>query len=87
MTLKGSVIRMSPFVLSDADLASKTQLAAKRRAVTTVADVMAELFGDDFSRALHRETVYNVPDSERLTCPKHEDWRSNCLHLHVKAAA
>ncbi|WP_345624478.1 hypothetical protein [Streptomyces ziwulingensis] len=49
----------------------------------TVADAMAELFGDEFSRALHRETTYAVPDSERMTCPVHQDWRSHCLPLHV----
>ncbi|MFF4791870.1 hypothetical protein ACFY2M_19375 [Streptomyces sp. NPDC001276] len=74
---------MSPFVLSDADLAATTELAAKRRERTTVADAMAELFGDSFARALHRETAYAVPDSERTTCPVHDDWRSHCLHLHL----
>ncbi len=77
---------MSPFVLSDADLASKTKLALLRRARVTVADAMAELFGDDFARALHRENVYAVPDSERTTCPEHKDWRTSCLPLHLKAA-
>jgi hypothetical protein len=75
---------MSPFmILSDADLAKTTELAARRRATLTVADAMAELFGDPFARALHRETAYNVPDSERTTCPVHDDWRSHCLHLHL----
>lgn len=73
--------------LSDADLAATTQLAAKRRATTTVTDVMAELFGDDFARALHRETTYQVPDSERLTCPVHQDWHSHCRDLHIQPAA
>jgi len=77
---------MSPFVLSDADLATTTQLAAKRRERTTVADAMAELFGDSFARALWRETTYAVPDSERTTCPVHQDWRANCIDLHVRAA-
>jgi hypothetical protein len=78
---------MSPFVLSDADLAATTQLAARRREATTVDAAMAELFGDDFARALWRETAYNVPDSERQTCPVHQDWRSACLHLHVTRPA
>jgi len=77
---------MSPFVLSDADLATKTPLAAKRRERTTVADAMAELFGDDFARALWRETAYAVPDSERETCPTHLDWRSHCIDLHIGPA-
>jgi hypothetical protein len=77
---------MSPFVLSDADLAVTTQLAALRRERTTVADAFAELFGDDFTRALYRETTYAVPDSERQTCPVHQDWRMDCQHLHLKAA-
>jgi hypothetical protein len=77
---------MSPFVLSDADLAATTQLAALRRERTTVADALTELFGDDFTRALYRETTYAVPDSERQTCPVHQDWRTHCLPLHLKAA-
>lgn len=78
---------MSPFVLSDADLASTTALAARRRAVTTVADATAAaLFGDELTRALHREAVYSVPDSERSTCPLHLEWRSHCIDLHVRAA-
>ncbi|MET8113773.1 hypothetical protein [Streptomyces prasinus] len=82
---------MSPFLFS-ADLAH-TDLGARVRATTTVSDVtaaaMAELFGDDFARALHRETVYAVPDSERTTCPVHQDWRTHChdLHLDYPAAA
>jgi hypothetical protein len=78
---------MSPFVLSDADLAKTTPLAARRRERTTVADAMAELFGDDFSRALWRETAYAVPDDQRLTCPVHLDWRSHCHDLHVARPA
>lgn len=77
---------MSPFVLSDADLAATTQLAALRRERTTVADALTELFGDDFTRALYRETTYAVPDSERQTCPVHQDWRTHCQHLHLQAA-
>lgn len=77
---------MSPF-LFDADLATTTKLAAKRRATTTVADATADLFGDSFSRALYRETKYAVPDSERLTCPVHQDWRSHCIDLHVQRPA
>lgn len=71
---------MSPF-LFDADLAA-TDLGAHVRATTVVAD----LFGDDFDRALWRETAYSVPDSERTTCPIHQDWRSHCIDLHLKAA-
>jgi hypothetical protein len=59
-------------LIFDAGLAATTELA--------------ELFGDEFTRALHRETTYQVPDSERQTCPTHLDWRSHCLPLHVKAA-
>lgn len=78
---------MSPFVLSDADLAATTELGRKRRESTTVADALAELFGDEFARALWRETAYSVPDSERTTCPVHQDWRSNCLPLHFARPA
>ncbi|MEV0220855.1 hypothetical protein [Streptomyces sp. NPDC050704] len=77
---------MSPYLISDADLARTTPLAALRRERTTVADVMTELFGDGFTRALYRETTYAVPDSERQTCPVHQDWRSHCIDLHLKAA-
>lgn len=73
---------MSPYVISDADLAAKTPLAALRRERTTVADAMAELFGDDFARALHRETTYAVPLAERQTCPIHLDWVTGCTELH-----
>lgn len=73
---------MSPLVLSDADLAAKTPLARLRRERTTVADALTELFGDDFARALYRETAYAVPDSERQTCPVHQDWRTHCADLH-----
>ncbi|MBR8638632.1 hypothetical protein KEF29_03285 [Streptomyces tuirus] len=76
---------MSPFLFS-ADLAV-TDLGRHARATTTVDQAMADLFGDDFSRALHRETAYAVPDSERLTCPVHQDWRSHCLPLHVARPA
>ncbi|MFB6675580.1 hypothetical protein ACFCWG_24780 [Streptomyces sp. NPDC056390] len=78
---------MSPYLISDADLAATTELATLRRARTTVADAMSELFGDDFSRALYRETKYAVPDSERTTCPVHQDWRSHCMPLHLSVAA
>lgn len=71
---------MSPF-LFDADLAS-TDLGRRARSTTAIAD----LFGDDLDRALHRETVYAVPDSERQTCPIHLDWRTSCLDLHLRAA-
>lgn len=77
---------MSPYLISDADLAATTELARLRRARVTVADAMTELFGDDFTRALYRETTYAVPDSERKTCPVHQDWRSHCHDLHLKAA-
>lgn len=72
---------MSPFI-SDADRGA-TQIGQAARANTLVADVVAELFGDNFSRALYRETAYNVPDDQRQTCPRHQDWRVNCLQLHV----
>jgi hypothetical protein len=71
---------MSPFLFS-ADLAH-TDLGVHVRSTTTIAD----LFGDAFDRALWRETTYSVPDSERETCPIHQDWRASCLDLHVKAA-
>ena len=77
---------MSPF-LFDADLTATTELAARRRAATTVADATAAaLFGDELTRALHREATWQVPDSERHTCPLHLDWRSHCIDLHVRAA-
>ncbi|MFF7308143.1 hypothetical protein [Streptomyces sp. NPDC008137] len=72
---------MSPFLFS-ADLAS-TDLGQHVRATTTVADAMAELFGDDFSRALWRETAYAVPLAERSTCPIHLDWVTGCAELHL----
>lgn len=75
---------MSPF-LFDADLA-RTDLGRWVRSTTTVADALDDLFGDDFSRALYRETKYAVPDSERTTCPIHQDWRTHCVDLHLKAA-
>ena len=75
---------MSPF-LFDADLA-RTDLGRWVRSTTTVESVLDDLFGDDFSRALYRETKYAVPDSERTTCPIHQDWRSHCVDLHLKAA-
>ncbi|MFE7233945.1 hypothetical protein ACFVAF_25410 [Streptomyces sp. NPDC057596] len=78
---------MSPFVLSDADLATTTELAAKRRERTTVAAAMAELFGDSFARALHRETAYAVPLVERTTCPIHLDWVTGCTELHINYPA
>lgn len=78
---------MSPFVLSDADLARTTELARLRRARVTVAEAsasaLADLFGDPFSRALYRETKYAVPDDQRQTCPVHQDWRSHCIDLHI----
>ncbi|MFJ6729409.1 hypothetical protein ACIQPQ_31355 [Streptomyces sp. NPDC091281] len=71
---------MSPFI-SNADLAV-TDLGRRVRATTNVAD----LFGSEFDRALYRETVYSVPDSERSTCPNHLDWVADCAHLHLRAA-
>jgi hypothetical protein len=41
---------MSPFVLSDADLAT-TELGAKRRANTTVADAAIAVLFDEFAEA------------------------------------
>ncbi|UPZ27679.1 hypothetical protein MUK60_07505 [Streptomyces sp. LRE541] len=75
---------MSPLALFNADEAVKTPLARLRRERTTVADALAAQFGDDFSRALYRETKWQVPDSDRSTCPVHQDWRSHCIDLHVK---
>jgi hypothetical protein len=75
---------MSPFIF-DADLA-RTDLGRWVRSTTTVADALDDLFGDDFSRALYRETKYAVPDSERTTCPVHQDWRTHCIDLHLRAA-
>lgn len=72
---------MSPFI-SDADLGA-TEIGRKARSNVKVVD----LFGDRLTRALHRETQYAVPDSERETCPTHLDWTRNCLDLHVKAVA
>ena len=71
---------MSPFI-SDADLA-RTEPGKRVRSTTTIAD----MFGDDLDRALHREAVYAVPDSERHTCPVHLDWRTGCVDLHLKVA-
>ncbi|MCX4232053.1 hypothetical protein [Streptomyces ortus] len=82
---------MSPLALFNADLAAKTPLARLRRERTTVAEAsaaaLADLFGDTFSRALYRETTYQVPDSERQTCPTHQDWRADCIDLHVDRPA
>lgn len=75
---------MSPF-LFDADLGA-TEIGRKARQVK-VADVIVDLFGDEFTRALYRETSYNVPDDQRETCPVHQDWRRNCVGLHLRAAA
>ncbi|MET9813178.1 hypothetical protein [Streptomyces sp. NPDC006355] len=74
---------MSPFI-SDADLA-RTDLGQRVRSTTTIAD----LFGDDLDRALHREAAYAVPLDQRSTCPIHLDWVTGCaeLHLHRPAAA
>lgn len=78
---------MSPYLISDADLARKTPLARLRRKNTTVADALAATFGDDFTRALYRETTYQVPDDQRHTCPVHQDWRSQCIDLHIDRPA
>jgi hypothetical protein len=76
---------MSPFI-SSGDLGA-TEIGKQARRSTLVVDLLADLFGDDLTRALHRETVYGVPDDQRSTCPVHLDWTRNCLDLHVKAAA
>lgn len=76
---------MSPTLL-DADLGA-TEIGQKAREVTLVADVLADMFGDPFSRALYRETKYAVRDSERSTCPVHQDWRHSCSELHFERAA
>ena len=75
---------MSPFIF-DADLAN-TDLGRWVRSTTTVSDALDDLFGDDFSRALYRETKYAVPDDQRTTCPIHQDWRTHCIDLHLRAA-
>ncbi|MFI8439960.1 hypothetical protein ACIO5Z_14660 [Streptomyces rochei] len=72
---------MSPFI-SDADLAT-TDLGRRVRSTTTIAD----LFGNDLDRALHRENAYAVPLAERSTCPIHRDWVTGCTDLHYPAAA
>lgn len=77
---------MTTTILFDADL-GVTELGRKRRATVKVSDVVAELFGDDFARALYRETAYEVPAGERSTCPVHQDWRTSCQDLHDDAAA
>lgn len=68
---------MSPFI-SDADLA-RTDLGRRVRSTTTIAD----LFGNELDRALHREAVYAVPLAERQTCPIHLDWVTGCTELHL----
>lgn len=78
---------MSPFILSDADLARRARPVRVQRATTTVADALDSLFGDSFSRALYRETKWSVPDDQRTTCPVHQDWRSHCLPLHIDRPA
>jgi hypothetical protein len=72
---------MSPFI-SNADLA-RTELGMRVRSTTTIAD----LFGDDLSRALYREDVYAVPLAERTTCPIHQDWVSGCAEDHINYPA
>lgn len=76
---------MSPF-LFDADR-GVSELGQKRRDAVKVVDLFAELFGDELTRALYRETTYAVPDDQRQTCPVHQDWSRNCQNLHLKAAA
>ncbi|MFD7705648.1 hypothetical protein [Streptomyces sp. NPDC059786] len=73
--------------LSNADLAAKSELAAKRRATTLVSTLLTEQFGDELTRALVRETTYAVPEDQRATCPVHQDWRSACIDLHLTAVA
>ncbi|WP_369211347.1 hypothetical protein [Streptomyces flavofungini] len=77
--------------LSSADRAAASELAKRRRAMTPVSVLISQQFGDPLARALHRETVYAVPDDQRETCPRHMEWRRTCLHLHLhgdaKAAA
>ncbi|OUD04655.1 hypothetical protein [Streptomyces swartbergensis] len=68
---------MSPFI-SDADLAS-TDMGVRVRSTTTIAD----LFGDELDRALHRESAYAVPLDQRQTCPIHLDWVTGCAELHL----
>jgi hypothetical protein len=68
---------MSPFI-SDAELA-RTDLGQRVRSTTTIAD----LFGDELDRALHREAAYAVPLDQRSTCPIHLDWVTGCAELHI----
>jgi hypothetical protein len=67
---------MSPYLFS-ADLGA-TDLGQRVRSTTTIAD----LFGDELDRALHREAVYAVPLDQRETCPIHLDWVTGCAELH-----
>jgi hypothetical protein len=71
--------------LIDADQ-SRTAEGIRQRELTLAPDA-GELFGDQLTRALHRETAYSVPDDQRLTCPVHMDWRADCLNLHVTVPA
>ena len=68
---------MSPFI-SDADLA-RTDLGQRVRSTTTIAD----LFGNELDRALHRENAYAVPLDQRQTCPIHLDWVTGCTQDHI----
>jgi hypothetical protein len=68
---------MSPYLFS-ADL-GVTEIGKHVRATTTIAD----LFGDELDRALHREAVYAVPLDQRSTCPIHLDWVTGCAELHI----
>ncbi|WP_428956187.1 hypothetical protein [Streptomyces sp. cg35] len=76
---------MSPFI-SSGDLGA-TEIGKQARRSTLVVDLLADQFGDDLTRALYRETTYNVPDDQRSTCPVHQDWTRSCLDLHVGRAA
>ncbi|MFI8303701.1 hypothetical protein ACIF80_09650 [Streptomyces sp. NPDC085927] len=42
---------------------------------------------DELLRKLHVEAVWNVPLTERRTCPTHLQWRDLCAHQHGRAAA
>lgn len=70
--------------LSNADRSHSVEHQRARE--ETVVDA-SDLFGDPLTRALYREDSYAVPVDQRLTCPVHLDWRSDCGDLHVATLA
>ncbi|WP_372344697.1 hypothetical protein [Streptomyces sp. KL116D] len=69
--------------LFDADK-SRAPEARRLRAATALCDESG-MFGDDLTRALHSEATWNVPITERLSCPIHLGWRTDCAALHETA--